>query len=51
MKVEKLATELRGDLRKLSDRMDINFSYLTKRVQYLEKLLEKYHGLELEAET
>jgi len=46
MKIEELAEELRENLRKLSDRMDLNFSNLTKRVQYLEKLLEKYHEAE-----
>ncbi len=37
---------LRINLRELSDRTDINFTNLTKRIKYLEKLLEKYHNLE-----
>lgn len=45
MKVEELAE----DVRKLSDRIDINLHNLTKRIQYLEKLLEKYHDLESKA--
>ena len=50
MKVEEAIEILRKDLRGLSDRTDISFTNLSKRIQYLEKLLEKYHNLELEAE-
>lgn len=50
MKNKEAIEILRKDLRDLSDRTDINFTNLTKRIQYVEKLLEKYHNLEQKAE-